>query len=211
MSTVDLFAELDASICLAQSDAARAWRTAQGWPRRATLMGLGGGLARIAFTGDGLYEPCDPEREGVGTPAIVIPVWPGPVPGFSDELADLVAWTPSNGAMFSRLGLTDVIGEEAIRASRPVAGDGGRPLKVFSSPTAWAAAATWDGPDSRGAHGVLVVRWEGVRAALGDLIGVVPFITDSIETGRRLRDALEQPAPRKARIMVAMNAASEAA
>ena len=198
--SLGLFAEYDAAICRAQTPEARAWRGAQGWPRSAVLMGLGGGLARIAFAGNGGYEPCD--REGVGTPAVIIPAWPGPAPGQPDELLDLVAWVPSTGALFTRCGLVDVISEEAIRASEPIGGDGGRPLRIFSSPAAWAAAATWDGPDSHGAHGVLVVRWDGVRAALGPLACTVPLVTDSVDTGRRLRAALEPPVTPRPSILV---------
>jgi hypothetical protein len=93
--TIDLFAEFDASICRSGAPAAQAWREAKGWPRSAALQGIGGGLARIAFTSDGLYEPSD--REGVGTPAIIIPCWAGEAPGRPDEPVDLLAWVPGGG------------------------------------------------------------------------------------------------------------------
>lgn len=90
MNGLALFAELDDAICRAHPPAARAWREAQGWPRSAALQGIGGGLARIAFTGDGLYEPLD--REGTGTPAIIIPCWPGPAPGRPGDLVGCHRW-----------------------------------------------------------------------------------------------------------------------
>jgi len=195
MTTIDLFDELDDAIARAQPSAARAWREAQGWPRSAALQGIGGGVARIEFCGGDLYQPAD--REGVGTPAIIIPCWPGPAPDHSDDLVDLLAWVPGAG-LFTRRGIADVLGEEAIRQSEPCMGIT-RPLRIFADPGAWARAHTWN---DRGDHGLVVIRWNRVRATLGHLGGAVEFVASDVATGRRLREALQPKAPAAPRILV---------
>ncbi len=196
---VDLLAEYDAAICRAQTPEARAWRERQGWPRVAVLQGLGGGVARIACAGDGTYEPTD--REGVGTPAILIPAWDGPAPGRRADLLDVIAWTPGNGQLIPRLGVADVIGAWAIHIAGRCMGES-RPLRVFSDPRRWAAAAQWDGEDSRGGHGVLIVNWAEARGSLWHLVGNAEFVADDLLTGRRLKNALQPPKLPAARILV---------
>ncbi|MGE5546495.1 MAG: hypothetical protein ACM33T_06340 [Solirubrobacterales bacterium] len=176
----------------------RAWRARQGWPRTATLMGLGGACQRIhAHRVSQLYTPDDTGPLA----AILVPVWSGPAPGRPEDLVDLLAWVPSTGDLLTRWGLADVLGLEAVYQAGPCMGVN-RPLRVFRDPGAWARAAVWDGPEGRGAHGVVVINWAGVAAALGHLVGMVDFIADDLATARRLRDALMPRPAEAARILV---------
>lgn len=189
-----LFTEYDDSITRAQHPKAREWRTRMGWPRSAAIQGIGGGVARINPHGT-LYEP-SPE----GTlHAIIIPCWDGPAPGQPEDIADLLAWVPSTGQTFTRRGVADVLGAEAIRQSEPCMG-ATRPLVIYSNPGAWARGHTWD---NAGDHGVVILNWLRVRATLGHLVGVVEFIAPDINTGRKLRDALQPKNVAAPRIMVA--------
>lgn len=190
-----LFAELDDAIVRAQTPAARAWRQRMGWPRTAALQGVGGGVSRISVHPGGYYEP----NEDTGIPAIIIPCWPGPAPGYPDDIIDLLAWVPSSGNLYTRCGVADVLGEEAIYQAQPCMGKS-RPLVVFSDPGAWARAHTWD---DQGDHGIVVINWDRVAAAMGHLIGVTDIVAPDIATGQRLRDALRPPPPPRARILVA--------
>lgn len=193
-STLTLWAEYDDAICRAQAPEARAWRERMGWPRRATLMGLGGGVARIIPHAHGLYTPA----EDGPTAAILVPCWDGPAPGRPENLIDLLAWCPTSGNIYTRRGLVDVLGEEAVRRSEPCMGIS-MPLTIYPDPGAWAQAADWE---DEGAHGVVILDWSRARSMLGHLIGVCEFIVPDVATGQRLRAALQAPASKKPRILV---------
>ncbi|MGE5548419.1 MAG: hypothetical protein ACM33T_16055 [Solirubrobacterales bacterium] len=198
MTDRDLFAEYDDAIVRAQVASARAWRERMGWPRSAALQGIGGGVARINPHGK-FYEPSDIG----GVAAIIIPAWSGTAPGFPEDVADLVAWVPTTDQVFVRLGVADLLGEEAVRRCEPCMGIT-RPLRIYSDPGSWARAHTWN---DRGDHGVVVLDWARAQAALGHLVGAVEFIADNLSLGQRLRAALQPPAMPKAAILVTEAAA----
>lgn len=189
-----LWAEYDAAIARAQTPATRIWRERMGWPRRAALMGLGGGVSRILPHVGGLFTPC----EDGSAAAIIIPAWLGPAPGRPGDLYDLIAWVPTSGSIYTRRGLADILGDWAIIQAEPCMGIPGR-IEIFPDPGAWARAATWD---DQGGHGVVVLDWNRARARLGHLAGVCDFVCPDIGTGQRLRRAL-QPSPEpKAHILI---------
>lgn len=206
MDARTLAAEYHAAVCRSQPPKARAWREAQGFPRHAAAMGLGGGVCRVSIDASGTYQPL-PEAEGGGVPAILFPVWSGPAPGFRPEdMLDVVAYVPSLDESFTRRGLADVLGEWAVSGCeclpvKPAA------LHVYRSPVAWAAGGVWDGPHSHGGHGISVIDWTRVRSRLGHLVGAVDFEVDDIDTGRRLRAALDPPPSHRPRILVGVEAA----
>lgn len=202
----ELFTEYDAAMARTQAPEIRAWRERQGWPRSATLMGLGGACCRIIIhAASGMYTPA----EDGGAAAILIPVWPGQAPGRPEDLVDLLAWVPATGALLSRWGLADVLGMEAIEQAGPCLGAG--TLHVFSDPGAWARAATWEGPASRGAQGIVIARWDRVKARVGHLTGAADFVCDSLALARRLRAALEPDKPALPRILVSASQMESAA
>jgi len=174
-----------------------------GWPRSAALQGIGGGVARITVHPGGLYEPSE---EG-GVPAIIIPCWPGQAPGQPEDLVDLLAWVPSSGNLYTRCGVADVLGEEAIRQAEPCMGMT-RPLTIFADPGSWARAHTWD---DRGDHGIVVINWQRARASLGHLTGITDFHVPDVLTGQRLREALKPPPPPRLRILVSAEEAEAVA
>jgi hypothetical protein len=189
----DLWGEYDDALARAQRSEVKAWRD-RWWPRHAALQGLGGAVSRITPASDGTYTP-DPDGP---LPAILCPAWRDVAPGLREDLVDLVAWTPTTGAMFSRLGLADVLGAAAIDRAMPCMGSVD-PLVIYADPGEWAHAHTWD---HRGDHGVVIIRWDRVRSVLGHLVGVTDFAAPDIATGRRLRSALTAPPPPSPRILV---------
>lgn len=178
-----LFREYVAYLDRAAAPLARQWRASQGWPRSATLMGLGGGVARVQIAEDGTFEPA----EGGGHPAIILPAWAGPAPGRFNNLVDLVAWLPASGQMFTRRRVADLLGEWALLKADCLSNEG-HSLMVYRDPGEWARAATWE---DRGGHGVVIVNWQCARDRLGHLKNL---IAPDITTGRRLREATA-PAP----------------
>jgi hypothetical protein len=201
MSGIDLFEELDAAVVRAQAPAARAWRQAQGFPRHAALMGLGGGVGRIEPAVDGSFSPVADGEPG-GWPAILFPAWVGPAPGFPEEVFDIVAWVPSQGRTYTRLGLADLMGEWALWQCECIP-EPPATLRIYPDPVAWAAAGEWDGPCARGGQGIVVLDWGRARSRLAPLVGDVRFIVDDVATGRRVRDLLTPPPPPTPIILVA--------
>jgi len=206
-STGSLHDELDRAYRRTADSRAWDWRERTGWPLAAAGYGLGGGVARIAFAGD-TYEPCD--REGVGTPALILPCWSGPAPSSPDTLLDLLAFVPSTGAVITRLGLAAMLGEWAIHKlemgwDRDY-GSLGRRLMVYRDPLSWALAGSgstvWG--YHRGGHGIVVLDWRRLRSAIGPLVdNGVELVGEDIATARRLRAALQPKAPASPRILVA--------
>lgn len=194
-----LCAEYWRALDLAATPKGHAWLKRHGWPRGALTQGIGGGLLRIEPHG-ATYD----QGDATGIPAIICPCWNGQAPGLPEDIIDLVAWCPSLDRTFTRRGVAAVLGEEAIRRSEPMMASA-RPLVIYRNPLEWAQAHTWN--DS-GDHGIVIVDWEQVRLALGHLKGAVEMLVPTIEMGRKLRRALQEPPPPMPRILVSSEEAA---
>lgn len=173
---VDIVAEYKAAIA-AVTPAYRQRLGELGLVAPANRMGLVG-VAAAAIGKRGLFEP-----DAAGAPAIIIPVWDGPIGDATvilaepERLADLVAWWPKESAtLFSRLGIATMLGGEALRAAMI----GGAPVRLFRDPGGWARAGGGDA-------GIVVVDW-------GEPLLLAPkaIIADDLDHGAEIKAQLKR-------------------
>lgn len=143
------------------------------------------GCCRISVDGELFYPDLD------GSPAFIFAVLAGPhvcdlhtlaspIPrdlvGAFVPVVDLVAWRPSTpDQTWLRVGAVAALGEWSLE----VTDDGDSPLRLWSTPLAWAAA------DFQGA---LVIDW---RAVSPHLLTRRQIVCDTVELGERLEQELK--------------------
>lgn len=130
-----------------------------------------------------------PDDGGAGM--IIIPAWSV---GIGGGLCDLIAWDPRTDELYSRTGVSMVLGQcvvDEIRAFQAL----GLPqtLKVAASPLSW--LKRW----SAGEACILVIDWKRVWTALGGLSGL---IAETVEVGEKLSRWCKPPRVARPEIFV---------